>query len=72
MSVEESIQSAIRERPDLVEDVRSRVPKAWGQLAALGVVAFRRGAGRAPSHEERRAIWAGLWRVVTEDRGPMR
>jgi hypothetical protein len=61
MSVRDAVDSAVRERPDLVAGTRLRRPKAWGQLAGAGVLAFRRIAGRAPSDVERRAIWSGLW-----------
>src|SRR5262249_49761220 len=36
-------------------------PKAWGALAARGVVTFRDLVGRVPTPDERRAIWAQLW-----------
>jgi len=44
-------------------------PKAWGALAARGVVRFRELTGRAPTDEERRAVWAGLWQEVEKVRG---
>jgi len=47
-----------------VRAVAAREPKAWGALAARGVIAFRELAGHAPSDGERRAIWDGLWRAV--------
>ncbi len=72
VSVDEAVETAVRDRPDLVESTRLRTPKAWGQLAGLGVVTFRRLAGRAPTEDERRAIWAGLWRAVAEGRTRMR
>ena len=72
MSIHDAVGTVIREHPDLVEATRQRVPKAWGRLAALGVVAFRRIAGRAPTDDERRAIWAGLWAATGSDPGPMR
>ncbi|MGH2378543.1 MAG: diphthine--ammonia ligase [Candidatus Limnocylindria bacterium] len=48
----------------LAHDVRSGRPKAWGKLAALGVVAYRRCLGRALSEPERRALWSALWRAT--------
>ena len=72
MSVDEAVAIAVRERPELVADTRRRVPKAWGKLAAHGVTTFRRIEGRPPTDDERRAIWAGLWRAATEGPGPMR
>jgi len=67
VSVDDAVRRALLEQPDLVERTRRRVPKAWGQLAAHGVVTFRRIAGRAPTDAERRAIWDGLWRAATDD-----
>lgn len=65
-----AVAAAVRERPDLVSDTRRHRPKAWGELAALGVLTFRRSAGRPATYAERRAIWAGLWRVVEGGPGP--
>ncbi|MFN2519895.1 MAG: hypothetical protein ABR525_02490 [Candidatus Limnocylindria bacterium] len=64
MSVREAVEAAARERHDLVTEAARQRPKAWGELAAHGVMAFRRLEGRAASEEERRAIWAGLWTIV--------
>ena len=61
MSVAEAVDAAARERPDLFLAVAAGRPKAWGALAAQGVLAFRRVAGRPPTETERRAIWSGLW-----------
>jgi hypothetical protein len=72
VSIDDAVTAAVRERPELVDDARRQVPKAWGQLAALGVVTFRRMTGRAPTDEERRAIWDGLWRAVTDGPGRLR
>ena len=52
--------------PDLALGTRTARPKAWGALAAKGVVTFRELAGRAPTDAERRAIWSGLWRAAEE------
>ena len=59
------VETVARER-DLVRDTAERRPKAWGALAASGVVTFRALAGRAPTDAERRAIWSRLWRAVEE------
>jgi hypothetical protein len=48
--------------PDLVVGTRTARPKAWGALAGHGVTALRARLGRRPSDEERRALWAALWR----------
>ena len=64
--VERAIEDTITRERELVRDTAARRPKAWGALAARGVVAFRELAGRAPTDTERRAIWAGLWRAAEE------
>lgn len=64
--VERAVTQTIEREPELVRDTAARKPKAWGALAAKGVLAFRDLAGRAPSETERRAIWAGLWRSADE------
>lgn len=69
MSVRDAVESAVRERPDLVAGTRLRRPKAWGQLAGAGVIAFRRIAGRPPTEAERRAIWSGLWVAAHDEAG---
>lgn len=61
MSVQEAVDRAAQERPDLIFASAAGRPKAWGALAAHGVVTFRALAGRAPTEDERRAIWTGLW-----------
>ena len=61
MSVERAVQRTIAASADLVRDTASAVPKAWGALAARGVVTFRDLAGRPPTDAERRAIWSALW-----------
>lgn len=61
MSVERAVQRTIAESAGLVHDTAASIPKAWGALAARGVLAFRDITGRAPSDPERRAIWAQLW-----------
>ena len=62
--IEEAIAATCRTHADLVQSAARARPKAWGALAAQGIVAFRERAGRAPTDAERRAIWAGLWRAV--------
>lgn len=68
MSVDEAVRRAASEHADLVRDAARSTPKAWGALAAHGVLAFRELAGRAPTDAERRAIWSGLWAAVTQVR----
>jgi hypothetical protein len=64
--VERAISLTVEREPALVRDTAARRPKAWGALAARGVVTFRELAGRAPTDAERRAIWSGLWRAAEE------
>ena len=64
--VERAIDETVNREHDLLRDTAARRPKAWGALAARGVVTFRELAGRAPSDAERRAIWSGLWRAAEE------
>jgi hypothetical protein len=59
--VEHAVSLTIEREPQLVRDVGARRPKAWGALAAKGIVTFRELAGRTPSETERRAIWSALW-----------
>jgi len=69
MSVRDAVAHAVREHPELVAGTRLRRPKAWGQLAGAGVIAFRRVAGRAPTDAERRAIWSALWSAAHDAAG---
>lgn len=64
--VERAVEETLTRERELVRDTAARRPKAWGALAARGVVAFRELTGRAPTDAERRAIWAGLWRGAEE------
>ena len=64
--VDRAVEETVTRERDLVRDTAAHRPKAWGALAASGVVAFRALAGRAPTDAERRAIWAGLWRAAED------
>jgi hypothetical protein len=64
--IERAVSLTVEREPALVRDTATRRPKAWGALAAKGVVAFRELAGRTPTDTERRAIWSGLWRAAEE------
>ena len=64
MSVNAAIDAAAHERGDLVTAAAQARPKAWGALAGHGVMVFRQIEGRAATEDERRAIWAGLWKRV--------
>ncbi len=66
MSVERAVGHTIASEPDLVRATADAVPKAWGALAARGVMSFREIVGRPPSDVERRAIWASLWQGVRD------
>jgi hypothetical protein len=59
--IERAVSLTIEREPDLVRETAERRPKAWGALAAKGIVTFRELAGRTPSEAERRAIWSALW-----------
>jgi hypothetical protein len=62
--VERAIAETITREAGLVRASATATPKAWGALAAAGVLAFKELAGRPATDTERRAIWAGLWRAV--------
>jgi hypothetical protein len=64
MSVDEAVARATQERPELVVAAAKAQPRAWGALAASGVLIFKELAGRKPTEAERRAIWAALWAEV--------
>jgi hypothetical protein len=64
--IERAVSLTVEREPALVRDTAARRPKAWGALAAKGVVAFRELAGRPPTDPERRAIWSALWRAAEE------
>lgn len=71
MPVQEAVDRTVRERPDLAFAAAAGRPKAWGALAAHGVLTFRTIAGRPPTDLERRAIWSGLWAAAVRMRhGP--
>ena len=62
--IREVAQETVQAWPDLALGTQTARPKAWGALAAHGVAALRARLGRPLSHEERRALWAALWREV--------
>lgn len=62
--LEAVVGEVVAQQRPLMDEVRSGTPKAWGKLAALGVVAYRRRLGRALSDPERRALWSELWRAA--------
>ena len=64
--IERAVSLTIEREPELVRETAARRPKAWGVLAAKGVLAFRELTGRTPSDAERRAIWSALWRAAEE------
>ena len=55
--------------PDLAAGTRTGLPKAWGTLAGHGVTALRAELGRPVSDDERRRLWAALWKAA-EQSGP--
>jgi len=58
----EIARKTVKSWPDLADGTRTARPKAWGALAGHGVTALRARLGRPLSDEERRALWAALWR----------
>lgn len=68
MTAERAVQDTIEAEHALVIAAAQVVPKAWGALAARGVVRFKELTGRAPTEEERRAISRGLRREVEQAR----
>jgi hypothetical protein len=64
--IERAVSLTLEREPALVRGTAARRPKAWGALAARGVVTFRELAARAPTDAERRAIWSALWRAAEE------
>jgi hypothetical protein len=64
--IERAVSLTVERESALVRDTAARRPKAWGALAARGIVTFRELAGRPPSDAERRAIWSALWRAAEE------
>jgi hypothetical protein len=64
--IERAVTETIDREPELLRATAARTPKAWGALAAKGVLAFKELAGRGPTESERRAIWSALWRAAEE------
>jgi uncharacterized protein (TIGR00290 family) len=60
-----AFERVLAERSDIAADLRRQRPKAWGKLAAHGVVAYRDILARPPTETERRALWSSLWRAAT-------
>jgi hypothetical protein len=67
--VDEIAREIVRAWPDFATGTRTARPKAWGALAAHGVIALRERLGRAPSDAERRALWSALWNAARKDPG---
>jgi uncharacterized protein (TIGR00290 family) len=67
--VEAAASDTVEAERELFAGTVANRPKAWGALAASGVLAFRRRTGRAADDGVRRAIWAALWRRVEAARG---
>ncbi|TMC79813.1 MAG: hypothetical protein E6J09_01155 [Chloroflexi bacterium] len=64
--IEKIAGETMRAWPDLAAGTRTGRPKAWGALAAHGVKALRDQLGRPVSDDERRRLWAALWRAAEE------
>jgi len=67
--IERAVSLTVERESALVRGTAARTPKAWGALAAAGVLSFRELAGRAPDDAERRAIWSALWRAAEDSAG---
>jgi len=65
----EIARQTVRAWPDLALGTKTARPKAWGALAAQGVIALRERLGRAPSDAERRALWSALWSAARKGPG---
>jgi len=63
----EIARQTVRAWPDLALGTKTARPKAWGALAAKGVIAVRERLGRAPSAAERRALWSALWNAAWKE-----
>ena len=61
MTIERAVQRTVATESDLVRATADGIPKAWGALAARGVITFRDLVSRPPTDAERRAIWSQLW-----------
>ena len=62
--VEVVADETVSQNRKLFADAVAARPKAWGALAARGVMRYRDRSGSAPDDVTRRAIWAALWRRV--------
>jgi hypothetical protein len=62
--IERAVSLTITRELALVRASAAGTPKAWGALAAAGVLAFKELTGRPATDAERREIWAGLWQAV--------
>lgn len=57
-------RDTVRANGALAADVVAGRPKAWGALAAKGIVTYRERVGRPLEDDERRALWSALWEEV--------
>jgi uncharacterized protein (TIGR00290 family) len=62
--IAEAARGTLAAHPDLARATFEGRPKAWGRLAAQGLVAYRELVGRPLRDDERRAVWRKLWRDV--------
>lgn len=66
--IEQAVEETAKSDDALILASARAEPKAWGRLAAQGVLRFKAMSGRTPRGEERRAIWQRLWREVEKAR----
>lgn len=62
--VQSVTQKTIAAYPEIVRAWQVGTPKTWGYLAGRAVGAARRRVGRPLTDEERRRVWAALWRQL--------
>jgi uncharacterized protein (TIGR00290 family) len=66
--VEAAAEETVSREGELFKAAVAARPKAWGALAAKGVLRYRETVGDAPDEAARRAIWAALWQRVEAER----
>ena len=62
--IESAVARAIDRQPQVLHDAAARRPKAWGALAAAGVLAYKEITGRAPTSTE----WSGFCVTIPRER----
>ena len=68
-ALQDAVAETVRSNPAAVQRWLANEPGAWGYLAGQGVLAYRRRLGRKLTDDERRTLWAALWRALEGLRG---